>query len=95
MLQDATANDVTDKTFDVKGFPTIYFVNAQGKVALYESGRSKKEFVAYINKHKTTGAASNASLEEKAEELEVEVAAKAEESQESVPSPETVSKDEL
>ena len=85
-------NDVTDKAFNVKGFPTIYFVNAQGKVVLYESGRTKKDFVAYIKKNKTE-VASNASVEDKAEEDEL--ALKVEEMVDLAPNHETVSKDEL
>lgn len=37
---DATANDVTDDRFEVKGFPSLYFVSDKGEVKKYESGRS-------------------------------------------------------
>jgi protein disulfide-isomerase A1 len=47
---DATANDVEDKKFNVKGFPTIMFVSDKGEVKNYEGGRTLEDFKAFIDK---------------------------------------------
>ncbi|XP_059487781.1 protein disulfide-isomerase A3 [Neocloeon triangulifer] len=51
---DATANDVPS-TFDVRGFPTIYWVpkNKKDSPVRYEGGREVSDFVEYIAKHAT------------------------------------------
>ncbi|CAN7065370.1 unnamed protein product [Brassica oleracea var. botrytis] len=49
---DATANDIPSDTFDVKGFPTIYFRSADGKVVVYEGSRTKEDFISFIEKNK-------------------------------------------
>ncbi|CAN7050528.1 unnamed protein product [Brassica rapa subsp. trilocularis] len=51
---DATANDFPRDTFDVKGFPTIYFRSASGNVVLYEGDRTKEDFISFIDKNKDT-----------------------------------------
>lgn len=51
-LQDATANDIRDKRFDVKGFPTMYLHTSSGKVIAYEGDRSKDDIITFINKYK-------------------------------------------
>merc|ERR1712157_509745 len=39
---DATANDVPDSAYDVKGFPTLYFKNGKtGEISRYEGAREK------------------------------------------------------
>ena len=43
---DATANDVPDSRFDVKGFPTIYTVSASGDIATYNGARSSDGIIA-------------------------------------------------
>lgn len=51
---DATANDVPP-TFDVRGFPTIFFYPADSKTPKkYEGGRDVDDFVKYLAKHATT-----------------------------------------
>jgi len=52
---DATANDVPAH-FDVKGFPTLYFVSKTDKKnpVKYESGRDVDSFVNFMSKHATT-----------------------------------------
>ena len=40
---DATANDVEDDRFEVKGFPSLYFVSDKGEVKKYDSGRSLED----------------------------------------------------
>ncbi|CAN8304532.1 unnamed protein product [Cochlearia groenlandica] len=49
---DATVNDYPADTFDVKGFPTIYFRSASGKIVLYEGDRTKEDIVSFIDKNK-------------------------------------------
>jgi len=49
---DATANDVTSSKFNVKGFPTIYFVKGStGDVISYDGSRDKDGFMSFIKKH--------------------------------------------
>ena len=45
---DATANDVPDSAFDVKGFPTLYFVEASGTISKYEGGRTLEALSTYV-----------------------------------------------
>lgn len=51
---DATSNDVPS-TFDVRGFPTIYWVpkNKDSPPVRYDGGRETDDFVKYIAKHAT------------------------------------------
>ncbi|CAL9215824.1 unnamed protein product [Arabidopsis halleri] len=51
---DATANDFPRDTFDVKGFPTIYFKSASGNIVVYEGDRTKEDFISFIDKNKDT-----------------------------------------
>eukprot|EP00897_Mesotaenium_endlicherianum_P008617 jgi/Mesen1/7784/ME000408S06890 len=82
---DATANDLTNKAFDVKGFPTLYFYSASGKVVSYEGGRTKKDLVAFVKKNK----------EDVPEETEEEKAEAKESALEDDDIPDVESKDEL
>ncbi|XP_030545206.1 protein disulfide-isomerase-like [Rhodamnia argentea] len=49
---DATANDVPGDTFDVKGYPTIYFRSASGKVVPYDGDRTKEDIIDFIEKNR-------------------------------------------
>merc|ERR1712038_9806 len=49
---DATANDVPS-TFEVRGFPTIFWVAKGQKPVSYNGGREVDDFVKYIAKHAT------------------------------------------
>jgi protein disulfide isomerase family A protein 3 len=53
---DATANDVPS-TYDVKGFPTIYFAPKGSKKSprKYEAGREVDDFIKYLAKESTDG----------------------------------------
>ncbi|CAI5974315.1 unnamed protein product [Closterium sp. NIES-64] len=75
---DATANDVPQATFSVKGFPTIYLYTSEGKVVSYSGDRSKASLVEFVQKNKTA-AKGEKSAEEKAEEAELAASGKAEE----------------
>jgi len=50
---DATANDVPP-SFNVRGFPTIFWKPAEGSPVSYEGGRDVQDFVKYIAKHAST-----------------------------------------
>ncbi|XP_050896871.1 protein disulfide-isomerase [Lathyrus oleraceus] len=55
---DATANDIPSDTFEVQGYPTLYFRSASGKISQYDGGRTKEHIIEFIQKNKdTTGAA--------------------------------------
>lgn len=45
---DATANDVPDSRFDVKGFPTIIFISESGEISKYEGGRTLDDLKKYV-----------------------------------------------
>ncbi|KAL4227773.1 Protein disulfide-isomerase A3 [Mactra antiquata] len=49
---DATANDVPS-SYDVKGFPTIYFKPKGGSPKQYQGGREVNDFVKYLAKEAT------------------------------------------
>ncbi|XP_030455068.1 protein disulfide-isomerase [Syzygium oleosum] len=49
---DATANDVPSDTFDVKGYPTLYFRSASGKVVPYDGDRTKEGIIDFIEKNR-------------------------------------------
>ncbi|KAH0864302.1 hypothetical protein HID58_081513, partial [Brassica napus] len=51
---DATTNDFPNDTFDVKGFPTIYFRSASGNIVLYDGDRTKEDIISFIDKNKDT-----------------------------------------
>lgn len=59
---DATANDVPSAKFDVKGFPTIYFVQGGGDVLKYDGSRTKDGFVEYIKKNAKASAGTHEEL---------------------------------
>ncbi|GLT49837.1 hypothetical protein SLA2020_233670 [Shorea laevis] len=49
---DATANDITNDSFNVQGFPTVYFRSASGKISPYEGGRTKEDIIDFIEKNR-------------------------------------------
>ncbi|XP_010063949.2 protein disulfide-isomerase [Eucalyptus grandis] len=49
---DATANDVPSDTFDVKGYPTLYFRSSSGKVVQYDGDRTKEGIIDFIEKNR-------------------------------------------
>ncbi|PSS30226.1 Protein disulfide-isomerase [Actinidia chinensis var. chinensis] len=57
---DATANDFPNDTFDVRGFPTMYFKSASGNIVQYEGDRSKEDIIDFIQKNRDkTGESSS------------------------------------
>ncbi|CAK9142927.1 unnamed protein product [Ilex paraguariensis] len=49
---DATANDIPTGTFDVKGYPTLYFKSASGNLSQYEGDRTKEDIIDFIQKNR-------------------------------------------
>lgn len=49
-FQDATANDVPSETFEVQGYPTLYFRSASGKISQYDGNRTKED-IDFIEKN--------------------------------------------
>ena len=52
MLQDATANDVPTDTFDVQGYPTLFFRSSSGNLVQYDGDRTKEDIIEFIEKNK-------------------------------------------
>ena len=48
---DATANDVTDPRFEVKGFPSLYLQTPAGEVVPYSGERTESALIAFIEQH--------------------------------------------
>lgn len=70
---DATANDVPDAEFDVKGFPTLYFVHSSGTISKYEGGRTLEDLAKFVEEKAgiapTEEAAAPADAADKKDEL--------------------------
>lgn len=49
---DATANDIPSDTFDVQGYPTLYFRSASGKLSQYDGNRTKEDIIEFIEKNR-------------------------------------------
>ncbi|XP_009799259.1 protein disulfide-isomerase-like [Nicotiana tabacum] len=49
---DATANDIRTDEFDVKGFPTVYFKSASGKLSQYNGERTKEAIIEFIQQNR-------------------------------------------
>ncbi|KAF7829820.1 protein disulfide-isomerase [Senna tora] len=49
---DATANDIPSETFDVQGYPTLYFRSASGKISQYDGNRTKEDIIDFIEKNR-------------------------------------------
>ncbi|KAA8547045.1 hypothetical protein F0562_003474 [Nyssa sinensis] len=48
---DATANDIPNDTFDVQGYPTLYFKSASGNLLQYDGDRTKEDIIEFIKKN--------------------------------------------
>ncbi|XP_058097456.1 protein disulfide-isomerase [Magnolia sinica] len=49
---DATANDIPNDAFDVKGYPTLYFQSSSGKLVPYDGNRTKEDIIEFIEKNR-------------------------------------------
>jgi len=61
---DATANDIPSDLFDVKGYPTLYFKSASGKLLQYDNDRSKEGIIDYIGKNRDKATSQESSKDE-------------------------------
>jgi protein disulfide-isomerase A1 len=61
---DATANDIpAPDSFDVKGYPTLYFRSADGNLSQYDGDRTKEDIIEYIQKNRSGQTTEQASEE--------------------------------
>ncbi|KAK9841395.1 hypothetical protein WJX74_005077 [Apatococcus lobatus] len=60
---DATANDVPDGRFEVKGFPTLMLVDGKGDIKPFEGDRTKEDLVKFIEEN-SVGVSSSAATKE-------------------------------
>lgn len=63
-MQDATANDIPQGTFDVQGYPTLYFKTASGKISQYEGDRTKEDIIDFIHNNRDKAADQGSRKEE-------------------------------
>ncbi|KAL9313624.1 hypothetical protein ACSQ67_019076 [Phaseolus vulgaris] len=49
---DATANDIPSDTFEVQGYPTLYFRSSSGTLSQYDGGRTKEDIIEFIEKNR-------------------------------------------
>ncbi|KAI9074806.1 hypothetical protein K1719_043230 [Acacia pycnantha] len=49
---DATANDIPSETFDVQGYPTLYFRSSNGQISQYDGNRTKEDIIDFIEKNR-------------------------------------------
>lgn len=62
---DATKADDVASKYGVSGYPTIKFFKADGEVIEYMGGRTKDDFITYLNEKCGTFRKSDGSLSEK------------------------------
>ena len=72
-FQDATANDVPGETFDVQGYPTMYFRSASGKISQYDGGRTKEDIIDFVDKNRDKSAQAEQAKEETQEKVKDEL----------------------
>ncbi|KAH0660606.1 hypothetical protein KY285_027265 [Solanum tuberosum] len=53
---DATANDIPQGTFEVQGYPTLYFKSASGKLLQHQGGRTKEDIIDFIQENRDKAA---------------------------------------
>ncbi|KAI7756934.1 hypothetical protein M8C21_014385 [Ambrosia artemisiifolia] len=61
---DASANDIVHEEFEVKGYPTLYFKSASGKLLKYSGKRSKEKLIDFIKKNKDESTHKDSGKEE-------------------------------
>ncbi|GFP84138.1 protein disulfide-isomerase, partial [Phtheirospermum japonicum] len=69
---DATANDVPGDTFEVQGFPTLYFRSANGNLSQYEGERTKEDFISFIHENRDKPSTSDKQESAKPESVDVD-----------------------
>ncbi|CAA2999828.1 disulfide-isomerase-like [Olea europaea subsp. europaea] len=63
---DATANDIPSGTFEVHGYPTMYFRSANGDVKQYEGKQTKEDIIDFIQKNRDKSAQADSAEPESA-----------------------------
>ncbi|XP_073123008.1 protein disulfide-isomerase-like [Henckelia pumila] len=53
---DATVNDIPSDTFDVQGYPTLYFRSSGGNLLPYDGERTKEDIIEFIQKNRDSHA---------------------------------------
>ncbi|KAF5806276.1 putative protein disulfide-isomerase [Helianthus annuus] len=61
---DATANDIVHEDFEIKGYPTLYFKSASGKLLKYSGKRTKEKIIDFIKNNKDDIAQQDSRKEE-------------------------------
>ncbi|CDP10927.1 unnamed protein product [Coffea canephora] len=61
---DATANDIPQGTFEVKGYPTLYFKSASGNILQYDGDRTKEDIIEFIQKNRDKAAQQESGKDE-------------------------------
>ncbi|KAI3790752.1 hypothetical protein L2E82_04029 [Cichorium intybus] len=49
---DGSNNDIPSDTFEVQGYPTLYFRTSSGKVLPYDGNRTKEDIIEFIQKNR-------------------------------------------
>lgn len=52
---DFTANELSDKSYAVKGYPTLYLRQATGALVPYSGDRSMADLIKFVEDNKTVG----------------------------------------
>lgn len=61
---DATANDYPQDTFEIKGYPTLYFKSSNGNIVQYDGDRTKEDMIEFIQKNKAAVSKQDSRKEE-------------------------------
>jgi hypothetical protein len=54
---DFTANELTDKSYAVKGYPTLYLRQSTGALVQYGGDRTMADLIKFVEENKTVGKA--------------------------------------
>ena len=51
-FKDVTANDIPSDTFELPGYPTLYFKSASGNLLKYDGNRTTEDISGFIQKNR-------------------------------------------
>nr|GEX28060.1 protein disulfide-isomerase-like [Tanacetum cinerariifolium] len=66
---DGSNNDIPSDTFEVQGYPTLYFRSSSGKVVPYEGNRTKEDIIEFIQKNREGETSQTTATESGKDEL--------------------------
>ncbi|XP_071696429.1 protein disulfide-isomerase-like [Rutidosis leptorrhynchoides] len=66
---DGSNNDIPSDTFEVQGYPTLYFRTSSGKVIPYDGNRTKDDMIEFIQKNREDVTSEPAATESGKDEL--------------------------